>query len=89
MEDDIILMDWVTEHERKGARILGNEIYKDLAQIVSLRSFDASSERKLMMHEIEFTSHISVVARSMDQKLESAAAAGLVFDTPIDDTTVR
>ena len=34
VQDDRILYRWVTEHERKGSKVLGNEIYKQLAQIV-------------------------------------------------------
>lgn len=36
-EDDRQLWDWVVDAEKKGARISGNKIYKDLEAIV--RSF--------------------------------------------------
>lgn len=38
-EDDQALWDWITTHERKGGYLKGNEIYKQLEEVV--RDLDA------------------------------------------------
>lgn len=35
-EDDLLLYRWVTDHERRGGKALGNEIYKQLEQTVGV-----------------------------------------------------
>lgn len=68
-DDDQTLWDWVTSCERKGGRISGNEIYKQLEEVV-WTSFSPSTLLNMCLLGVESTPSLAILARSMGKDTE-------------------
>lgn len=62
-EDDRLLETWVTDFKRRGGRILGNEIYIQLAEVVRPPLSIYVPRRSVDILMTESSSHLSIMAR--------------------------
>jgi len=75
-EDDGFLWDWVTAKERKGGHILGNEIYKQLEEVVRANAFlFANVTDRTLSGYIESTTSLAILARSMGKDTQFQTAS--------------
>ena len=68
-EDDQILTKYVLEMETEGKSTSGNDIYKEFAKKVNLKTLTIFSHRSGLLFEAH-APYLAIVARPLDQKVE-------------------